>query len=43
MELEVATQSVTVTAGTTVTSNIASTEANPTVIWQIGEFDGTPR
>ncbi|PBK70971.1 polysaccharide lyase family 4 protein [Armillaria solidipes] len=36
MELAVATQSVTVTAGSVKTSNIASTEA-------IGEIDGTPR
>lgn len=43
MELAVATQSVTVTAGSVKTSNIASTEATPTVIWQIGEIDGTPR
>lgn len=43
MELAVATQSVTVTAGSVLTSNIASTEATPTVIWQIGEIDGTPR
>ncbi|KAK0204006.1 polysaccharide lyase family 4 protein, partial [Desarmillaria ectypa] len=43
MELEVATQSVTVTAGSVKTSNIASTEATPSVIWQIGEIDGTPR
>ncbi|KAK0438319.1 Rhamnogalacturonase B, N-terminal-domain-containing protein [Desarmillaria tabescens] len=43
MELEVATQSVTVTAGSVGTSNIASTEATPSVIWQIGEIDGTPR
>ncbi|SJL12842.1 related to Rhamnogalacturonate lyase A [Armillaria ostoyae] len=43
MELAVATQSVTVTAGSVKTSNIASTEATPTAIWQIGEIDGTPR
>lgn len=43
VELAVASQTVTVSAGSTVTSNIASTEASPTVIWQIGDFDGTPR
>ncbi|KIM32194.1 polysaccharide lyase family 4 protein [Serendipita vermifera MAFF 305830] len=43
MELEVKTQSVTVSAGSTTTSNIASAESTPTTIWQIGEFDGTPR
>ncbi|KAJ7599273.1 polysaccharide lyase family 4 protein [Mycena floridula] len=43
VELAVASQSVTVSAGSVVTSNIASTEANPTAIWQIGDFDGTPR
>ncbi|CAE6424308.1 unnamed protein product [Rhizoctonia solani] len=42
-ELAVATESVTVTAGGTITNNIQSQEANPTVIWQIGDFDGTPR
>ncbi|KAF5393036.1 hypothetical protein D9757_001197 [Collybiopsis confluens] len=43
VELAVATQTVTVTAGGLLTSNIASAEANPAVIWQIGDFDGTPR
>ncbi|CAA7268444.1 unnamed protein product [Cyclocybe aegerita] len=42
-ELAVASQSVTVNSGGVTTSNIASTEANPTSIWQIGDFDGTPR
>ncbi|KAH9477958.1 putative rhamnogalacturonate lyase A [Psilocybe cubensis] len=42
-EYAVATQSVSVSAGSVVTSNIASQEANPTAIWQIGDFDGTPR
>ncbi|KAB5589444.1 hypothetical protein CTheo_7112 [Ceratobasidium theobromae] len=42
-ELAVATSKVTITAGKTVTANIQSTEATPTAIWQIGEFDGTPR
>lgn len=40
-ELSVATSSVTVGTGTVV-KNIASAEANPAVIWQIGTFDGTP-
>ncbi|KAF9480922.1 polysaccharide lyase family 4 protein [Pholiota conissans] len=43
VELAVASQSVTVNAGGVTTSNIASQEANPTTIWQIGDFDGTPR
>ncbi|KAK7451096.1 hypothetical protein VKT23_012772 [Stygiomarasmius scandens] len=43
VELAVATQTVTVSAGGVTTSNIASKEANPSVIWQIGDFDGTPR
>ncbi|KAF9522722.1 rhamnogalacturonase B [Crepidotus variabilis] len=43
VELAVASQSVTVSAGGTATSNIASTESNPSSIWQIGDFDGTPR
>ncbi|KAF9469286.1 polysaccharide lyase family 4 protein [Collybia nuda] len=43
VELAVASQSVTVSAGGVTTLNIASQEANPTVIWQIGDFDGTPR
>ncbi|KAJ2919028.1 hypothetical protein MD484_g1464, partial [Candolleomyces efflorescens] len=42
-ELPVATQSVTVTAGGTLTSNIASAEVSRSAIWQLGEFDGTPR
>ncbi|KAF8156936.1 rhamnogalacturonase B [Crassisporium funariophilum] len=43
VELAVASQSVSVSAGGVATSNIASQEANPTTIWQIGDFDGTPR
>ncbi|KAF9457557.1 polysaccharide lyase family 4 protein [Collybia nuda] len=43
VELAVASQSVSVSAGGVATSNIASKEANPAVIWQIGDFDGTPR
>ncbi|KAF8607116.1 polysaccharide lyase family 4 protein [Ceratobasidium sp. AG-I] len=42
-ELAVATSTVTITAGGTITANINSAEAAPTTIWQIGEFDGTPR
>ncbi|KAF6757782.1 rhamnogalacturonase B, partial [Ephemerocybe angulata] len=42
-ELAVASQSVSVTAGGTLTSNIASKEDTQSAIWQIGEFDGTPR
>ncbi|KAG9099673.1 hypothetical protein FS749_000677 [Ceratobasidium sp. UAMH 11750] len=42
-ELAVATSSVSISAGTTITANINSAEANPTTIWQIGDFDGTPR
>ncbi|KAF5336323.1 hypothetical protein D9611_006470 [Ephemerocybe angulata] len=42
-ELAVASQSVSVSAGGTLTSNIASKEDTQSAIWQIGEFDGTPR
>ncbi|CAE6486624.1 unnamed protein product [Rhizoctonia solani] len=42
-ELAVAISTVTVTTGNTITANIQSQEANSTVIWQIGDFDGTPR
>lgn len=41
-EFPVAQDSVTVAAGSTTTKNIASTEANPPVIWRIGSFDGQP-
>ncbi|KAG8680021.1 hypothetical protein FRC11_003041, partial [Ceratobasidium sp. 423] len=41
-ELEVATGSVTVTAGGTSTLSLTSTESTPTLIWQIGVPDGTP-
>ncbi|KAF1994967.1 polysaccharide lyase family 4 protein [Amniculicola lignicola CBS 123094] len=41
-ELLVATDTVTVTAGQTVTKNIASKEPNTPIIWRIGEFDGQP-
>ncbi|KAF9447821.1 polysaccharide lyase family 4 protein [Macrolepiota fuliginosa MF-IS2] len=43
MELAVASKSVTVSANAATSASIASTEANPTVIWQIGDLDGTPR
>ncbi|KAJ7869982.1 polysaccharide lyase family 4 protein [Mycena leptocephala] len=43
-ELEVGTQSVAVTAATTLSSNIHDTSVDDTTtyIWQIGEFDGRP-
>lgn len=41
-ELLVATQAVTITKGTTATSNIVSTEVITTPIFRIGEFDGQP-
>ncbi|KAF8908457.1 rhamnogalacturonase B [Mucidula mucida] len=43
LELAIASQSVSISAGSTGTSNIASTESTPSVIWQIGDYDGTPR
>ncbi|KAJ7150310.1 polysaccharide lyase family 4 protein [Mycena filopes] len=43
VELAIASQTVTVSAGGTGTSNIASTQSLPAVIWQIGDLDGTPR
>ncbi|KAF2122537.1 Rhamnogalacturonase B, N-terminal-domain-containing protein [Lophiotrema nucula] len=42
-EFLVTTDSVTVTAGQTLTKDIASKEAAPKVIWRIGEFDGRPQ
>ncbi|KEP51730.1 polysaccharide lyase family 4 protein [Rhizoctonia solani 123E] len=42
-ELAIANSTVTISAGQTGMVNIQSAEANPTVIWQIGDFDGTPR
>ncbi|CUA69199.1 putative rhamnogalacturonate lyase A [Rhizoctonia solani] len=42
-ELAVATSTVTITARSTIAANIQSQGANPTVVWQIGDFDGTPR
>ncbi len=41
-ELAVATASVGVTANTTNTLNLTSTEATPAFIWKIGDWDGTP-
>jgi rhamnogalacturonan endolyase len=41
-ELEVATNSVTITAGQTNTLNFASTETAPNYVFKIGEWDGTP-
>ncbi|KAH7320514.1 Rhamnogalacturonase B, N-terminal-domain-containing protein [Rhizoctonia solani] len=41
-ELEVATGSVTVSAGKTSALSLTSTESLPTLIWQIGVPDGTP-
>jgi rhamnogalacturonan endolyase len=41
-EYLVTNDTVTITAGQTVTKNIASKESNATVIWRIGEFDGQP-
>ncbi|KIJ53623.1 polysaccharide lyase family 4 protein [Sphaerobolus stellatus SS14] len=47
VELAVASQSVSVTAGGVTNSNIVSREAVshfiPSIIWQIGDYDGTPR
>jgi rhamnogalacturonan endolyase len=42
-QLEVATRAVTVTANTTLSGqNITSTWPNPTALWRIGQWDGTP-
>ncbi|HTZ20466.1 MAG TPA: rhamnogalacturonan lyase B N-terminal domain-containing protein, partial [Opitutaceae bacterium] len=41
-ELEVATDSATVTAGATTPLNLTSTEPTPSVIFRIGDWDGTP-
>ncbi|KAJ3042489.1 hypothetical protein HDV00_007260 [Rhizophlyctis rosea] len=41
-EFVVYTGSVTVSAGSTTTHNIASSEPSRNVIWQVGEFDGQP-
>ena len=41
-ELGVATNSVIVSAGTTNTLNLTSTESTPSYVFKIGEWDGTP-
>jgi len=41
-ELGVATNAVVVAAGTTNTLNLTSTEANPSYVFRIGDWDGTP-
>ncbi|KAG7039202.1 rhamnogalacturonase B [Colletotrichum scovillei] len=41
-EFPVANTSVTITAGEKATQDIVATEAEPSVIWRIGEFDGQP-
>lgn len=41
-QLAVATKSVTVTAGTTITSNITSAEVVPAALWTVGTWDGRP-
>jgi hypothetical protein len=41
-ELEVATNSVTVSAGQTNTLNLASSETSPNYVFKIGEWDGAP-
>lgn len=41
-ELEVATNSVTITTGQTITLNLASAEIAPNYVFRIGEWDGTP-
>ncbi|KAJ7148954.1 polysaccharide lyase family 4 protein [Mycena crocata] len=43
VELAVGTSSVGVSAGGTTTANIASSLSLPTMIWSIGDYDGTPR
>ncbi|KAJ7050002.1 polysaccharide lyase family 4 protein [Mycena amicta] len=43
VELAVGTASVTVSAGGTLTANIASSLSLPTTIWSLGDYDGTPR
>ena len=42
-ELKVASSSVSVSAGKTTTANIAAPSSAKTVIWQIGDWDGTPK
>ncbi|KAK0725849.1 rhamnogalacturonase B [Lasiosphaeris hirsuta] len=41
-EFPIAQDSVTVSAGAKTSKNIASTEASPSVVWRIGNFDGQP-
>lgn len=41
-ELKVATKSVSVSAGSTVSSSIASAEGTRSTVWRIGEFNGRP-
>ncbi|KAJ6261521.1 rhamnogalacturonate lyase [Drechslerella dactyloides] len=41
-ELEVASTSVTVSAGGTTSKSISSTESSPSVVWRVGQFDGQP-
>ncbi|KAF3941112.1 hypothetical protein ABW19_dt0207972 [Dactylella cylindrospora] len=41
-ELEVASTSVSVSAGGTTSQSISSNEANPSVVWRVGTFDGQP-
>jgi rhamnogalacturonan endolyase len=42
-ELKVAQQTVSVSRGSTTTSNIASTEGSRNTVWRIGEFNGQPK
>ncbi|OTB00565.1 polysaccharide lyase family 4 protein [Hypoxylon sp. CI-4A] len=41
-ELEVANDTVAVTAGSSTEKDITSAEPNPSVVWRIGDFDGQP-
>ncbi|KAK6354617.1 hypothetical protein TWF696_003758 [Orbilia brochopaga] len=41
-ELEVASTSVSVSAGGTTSKSISSTESSPSVVWRVGQFDGQP-
>jgi len=41
-EMGVATDSVVVSAGSTTTLNMASSESDPAIIWRLGDRDGTP-
>ncbi|KAF2264363.1 rhamnogalacturonase B [Lojkania enalia] len=42
-ELKVASSTVTVSAGRATTANIAATSSTRSTIWQIGDWDGTPK